>query len=647
VSSFLSGLQTPFFLIECLKVPLGIVLFVLIPGHAIAKILKLNVDTFFEKILLSLALIHWVLFGLTFIELVSGSDWPFYLYFSLSFLYSLKILFKIKSFLYLKNTIKNLFLQSRNAFIIIGIICSSIALYVAPHILNRIPVWDSQSKTYSIFLHWDRLHAISNLNEQRNSFFPKDNPDLPGEKPHFFHWLARFFPAFFVKYLEVDQFHALQFWSPLFLIFASIAFIYYFALRLSEDPWISLFAVTALFFLNWEPHKTIFIWPTRSLHGCLFILCTMFFLKKYLDTKQNTYIVLSFLWSFMLFVKPIYMILIIPGSALFYTFSVFDFKKFILNKILLKIIIFCSFIPLIVYCIGRFNLDPVFMSGSFFSFKYLFLKKRFITLIPLIVFFSLVFILYYYQKQSSKKEWTLFELFILTTFFTGVFLNLTAKFPFPSNTKAILTNSLIIFLPVTTKVLFKNKNIFYKLWGTLLVISIIPFLYWNNIDHKKNKTTLTKDEIKMIDFIRTKTPPDSVILYNMPRYITRPAEMSALTYRKSLIVDSDRLIFLYRNILEERVYDIWNFFRCDCDSKQVHSFLSKYPNLNYLVIYDSSFSKEIHPLKGQGAVAIPKTIKSVKNYKGFEKVFKNQTISIFKINKNNYKIKVYDFNILK
>ena len=44
----------------------------------------------------------------------------------------------------------------------------------------------------------------------------------------------------------------------------------------AEDPWISLFAVTALFFLNWEPHKTIFIWPTRSLHGCLFILCTMF-----------------------------------------------------------------------------------------------------------------------------------------------------------------------------------------------------------------------------------------------------------------------------------------------------------------------------------------------------------------------------------
>ena len=404
MSSFLSGQQTPFFLIECLKIPLGIILFVFIPGHALAKTLKLNVDTFFEKSLLSLALVHWVLFSLTFIELLSDSDWPFYVYFSVCLLYSLKILFKIKSFVYLRNTLNNIFLQSRKTFVIIGIICLSIALYIAPHILNRIPVWNAQSETYSIYLHWDRLHAISNINEQRNSFFPRDNPDLPGENPHFFHWLARFFPAFFVKYLEVDQFHALQFWSPLFLIFASVAFIYYFALRLSKDPWISLFSVTALFFLNWEPLQTIFIWPTRSLHGCLFILCTMFFLKKYLDTKQNTYIALSFLWSFMLYVKPIYMILILPGLALFYTFIVIDFKKFILNKNLLNVIVFCSFIPLLIYCIGRFYLDPVFMSGSFFSFNFSFLKKRFITLIPLIIFFSLIFALYYYQKQKAKKS---------------------------------------------------------------------------------------------------------------------------------------------------------------------------------------------------------------------------------------------------
>ena len=145
--------------------------------------------------------------------------------------------------------------------------------------------------------------------------------------------------------------------------------------------------------------------------------------------------------------------------------------------------------------------------------------------------------------------------------------------------------------------------------------------------------TLTVDEMRMISFLKNKTPVDSVILYNMPRFFDRPAIMSSLTYRKSFIDEGERMANTYNVILQKRLYNVWNFFHCDCNQNGVERFLSHYPNLDYLVVYHQDFRKKTSPLIGLPKISYPVQVNPLSNYDGFQEVFRSDQVKVFKVNR--------------
>ncbi len=617
----------PISIIEVASV-VAAVFVIFLMGFSLVRYLKIETKGILENIVISYTLAYCAFHLLAFGVFFTKSDIPFYLFFSLCLINlmvsvkksELAWISEKKPHVYFSNCVRKL--RSFYPWVY-ALLVFTILFYL--HYLCRTSYLEiTDNGKFNIIEEWDEMNLISFINVSRDFFFPIESSSLPSEPPMYFSWLGNLLPIFLIKFFQIDQIHSYVIWSPIFFHLALIFQIHYFVNQYTQNKWIPLFAVN-LFFLN--PFIPFELLPLRSLVGIFLVFSTLIFLIKYLTTKKRIFIVLTFSWSLLYLAKGNYLIPIIPALAVFYLYELFDGESKVFNLKVFRILFLCFLLPYFLFWFSKHYFSSTLMF-SFFSpnwnMKLLnFLKE----LLP--VFPQLIFIAYYrYKIFKTKNSFPILEKILLTAFIATFLFNIFPYRHLISDSAYLIFFGAAIIFPLTAHKLFTKNSLFYGLMGLLLIS--FPIAKLNNLT-KIGAYETTKDELDMIGFLRTKTPPNSVIASNVIRYLDRPAFLSYLSYRKQFIEEGERNAALLRVPLEERIYDYFNFLTCQCSKKEQIRFLNKYKFLSHLIVYNKSFIK-------QGNIIFGMKHRLIAGYPMFEPhpdlfqpVYKNNSVKVYKV----------------
>lgn len=607
----------------------GCFLFIAVPGIVLTRLLKIEITSILESSVFAIALGFILLHFLAYAVFISRSDLIWFVYAGVSLVCALWILYRACREQVWKKWGKIFSNAGWGYWTAYGLLIAFILVYY-DYAQQGTFVKDEKGLLIGFIAEWDFYSFLYPINELKHFFLPLDNPVLPGEPPLYHSWMGNLLPVFLVKYLGIDQLHAYFVWSFLLFHIAFILFVHYLAGRFTDDPWVPVFAV-GFFFLM--PRMMLGIWVHRTIAGIFFIFCIVIFMVKYFATKQKLYIALSMAWAFLYGVKGNFMLAILPGLAVFYFQALFPaFPKW--DAQVFKILALGAVLPLSLFWLSRhyFGLtvlpDPepfVFDLGRVYSK----LENIFIITGPVLAVYG---IFYYRKKMRGEKLFSPLAM-VLWSGWMGMimFSCLAAKYMEGGAAIAILASltiptALVVRRLITPSTLYRGLGI-----ACLILFSALA---WKpqKPTQDSNYVALASDELALIRFIREKTPEESVILYTVPRYTDRPGIMSALTYRKSFIDEAERYVNMYNLILEQRLFDYWDFLVCDCNREDREYFFSKYPNVNYIAEYDNTFLKKINPLVGMPTLAFGIVIRN-KSPDMFQEVFHQGAITVYKIHR--------------
>lgn len=606
----------------------GCILFVAAPGSILARLLKIEITSILESAVFSIALGFVSLHVLAYAVFISRTDLIWYVYAGACLVCAIWIFYRAyveRAWIEWGETISG---AGWGYWLVYG----SLALYILvnyDYVQQGAFVKDEKGLPIGFMTEWDFYSFLYPINELKYFFLPLDNPVLPGEPPFYHSWMGNLLPIFLTKYLGVDQLHAYFVWSFLLFHITFILFVHYLTGRFVDDPWAPVFAVGSFFLM---PKMMLGIWVHRTIAGIFFIFCLVIFLVKYFSTQRKLYIALSVVWAFLYGVKGNFMLAILPGIAVFYclvlfpeTFPKWDGKVF-------KILATGAIVPISLFWLSRhyFGLtvlpDPepfIFDLGRVFSK----LENLFRTTVPVLAIYGF----FYYRKRTrGEKLFTPLEV-VLWNGWLGMILfsSLAAKY-MEGNVRTAILCGCVVPLSIVLRQLIPNPLLYRNLGIACMVLFAVLAWKPKNPLEDSNYVPLSSDEPALIRFIREKTPEESVILYNVPRYTDRPGVMSALTYRKSFIDEAERYVNVYDVVLEQRLYDYWDFLLCDCSQQDREHFFAKYPNVSYVVEYDRTFLKKINPLVGMPSLAFGVPIKN-KSPEIFHEVFHQGAIRAYKI----------------
>jgi hypothetical protein len=596
-------------------------------GFSLGKLFKIDMNESSEVFGIPLVLSINALHLLTYAVFLTRSNLPIYIVFLGSILYlvfslrslpSKQIIGKItKSFSALASSPKNIFTWS--AFLLF----TFIILY---NFFRRYGVLEEGENDILKFLaNWDDLMLISQMNVSRDFFFPTDNPTLPGEPPYYFSWLGNALPIVLIKFFHIDQLDAYHLWGPIFVQISCFVLILLIIEHFSDSKWTPVFC--AIFFF-YSPVLRIEQFPLRSQVGLFIVLSTLFFMIRYLISNRKVYLILSFSWIFLYASKGNYMVALFPCFMMFYLKALFcsGIPKWNDKRILAMVP--CVLMGLFLFWFSR----KYFASTHFFEIEELTLKSFLLKLNKYSgIVFPLIILLFFYGKKIGNKTPLIFiEKLLLVGFISTFLFTIIAGRYLASDSIFLIYLGVLTTLPLILQKLIPNKIYFGMM---LIAFFIFPALALigktNNSDIE-----ITRDELKMISFLRHETPKDSVFLSNVYRYNDQPALLSSLSYRRQFIDEGGRFAYLLDFPLERRIYDYWNFLMCVCKKEDQIRFINKYPNLNYLIVYENSFLKK-------GPVIIGMTSNEIFPYpifkpdpEFFNQVYQNPTITVYEITPN-------------
>jgi hypothetical protein len=470
--------------------------------------------------------------------------------------------------------------------------------------------WDPKLNSYLFKSHWDDLNQITKILELKNSFLPRDHPLFPGEPPFDYHWLGNIAIIYWVKFLPVDLLTAYYHLAPAWYYLITAAIVY-FLFRLVEIPRMTSCFGTAIFCLLptiWTSKVNFWgiagYFPNRGMAGLFQTLCFLFFAFSFIKTKSVKYFLLTFCWAFIYVTKANILLSTLLGILFFYTASIFIWethqkKLFLIGNLALGGIFSAGLI-----WIHKANFVGSYLP-DFFSHNLINWLTRgteiFFGLLPAL----LIHLCWFVQTRKTSGNYSQ-HIQLLTWIFFGTFLT-QAILAYHIRVHAIIFLYLGTYalLPLTLKELLPSTKTYKIVCGSLILLFFSASVFFQTYNSKTiiENIPLTNDELNLIKFLKNETHPNSTVLYNVPRYIDRPAIMSALSQRKSFLNMAELLQATYEVSLEERIYDYWDFLLCECENKEQKIFFYKYPNLNYLAIYPKGFSKNMRGFNGQSETA--------------------------------------------
>lgn len=607
----------------------GSFLFIAVPGNALTRLLKIEIASILESAVFSIALGFILLHFLAYAVFVSRSDLIWFAYAGACLICASWVLYRACKEQAWKKLGEAVSGEGWGYWAIYGLLIAFILVYY-DYAQQGTFVKDEKGVPIGFIAEWDFYSFLYPINELKHYFLPLDNPVLPGEPPLYHSWMGNLLPVFLTKYLGIDQLHAYFVWSFLLFHIAFILFVHYLTGRFTKDPWVPMFAV-GLFFLM--PRIMLGIWVHRTIAGIFFIFCIVIFMVKYFSTKQKFYIALSIAWAFLYGVKGNFMLAILPGLAVFYLQTLFPaFPKW--DAQVFKILALGAVLPISLFWLSRhyFGLTVLPDPEPFiFDLARVYSKLEHIIILtgPLLAIYGLY---YYRRKKNGEKIFSPLEM-VLWCGWAGmvIFSALAAKY-MEGNVITAVLSSFVLPVPIVLHRLTPNPLLYRNVGIACMVLFSILAWKPQKPTEDTNYVSLSSDELAMIRFFREKTSVDSVVLYNVTRYTDRPGIMSSLSYRKSFIDEAERYANIYDLVLDQRLYDYWDFLLCDCSLKDRKYFFSKYPNVNYVVEYDGTFLKKINPLVGMPSLAYGILIKN-KDPHLFQKVFHQGAITVYAINR--------------
>lgn len=616
----------------------GVFLFILIPGKALIRLLKIDNESLLGRIVFATILGYLCLHFLAYAVFITRSDIPWYFYASTCLVCLLWFSYQSFEGRFWKNyrTWWEDFVQLLKspyawtyAFLVLFILFDQRDMP-----WQRVLVKKGTDDTYVLEAVWDSLLFVTSAIGQIQSFFPVENPHIPGEPPLYFSWLGSILPVFFVKYLGLDLTHSYYALSFPYIHIAFILLIHYLVSQFSTNRWTPLFAV-GLFFLT--PNLSLDVVRHdmhRNLAGKLFIVACMIFIHKYISTQKKTFIPLAFLcWTILYAVKGDHLIATFFMAALFFFRMLFPgtFPKIDVKALLLWG--FCAVLFSFQLWVGYYFFSAVFSANqaTYFILSPHGLaeaKDRMLPIMPLILVYSI----YYFQKLYKRREpFSHLELVSWVTLL-WVFLILTfATKPLRSDLNQIILFSLVTALPIVLQRWIFNRRVYISLGISFLVL----FAFMDYFQARSREVApVTRDELSVYRFIRENTPEDSVILHNFYRYNDQPAVMNALTYRRTFINEGERHVSMINLRLEQRLYDYWDFLSYEYSEEDLEYFFLKYPYINYVLEFDKSFIKSINPIVGMSSIVGSIPILN-KDPALFQEVFRNNSARVYKINRKS------------
>jgi hypothetical protein len=602
-------------------------LVIILMGNSLVYALKIDAKGRLEKLVFSLSLVYCAFHLLALGVFFTKSDWPVYIFFfvcfiNLFFVYKIKFkdTLKINPLLHLKPLSANL--KTIYPWIYGSTILT--ILYYLNYISRSSYLEVNEFGKIMVMEDWDNMQVMGFVNVAKDFFFPTENPNLPGEPPMYFSWLGNLMPILFIKYFNIDLIHSYTTWGPLFFQLACIVQIHYLVNQYTQNKWLPLFAIN-LVFLN--PFFSYEIIPLRSLAGIFLVLSTFLFIGKYLSTKKRIYLVLSFSWSFLYLSKGNYILPFIPAMAYFYLHTLYDLKTKIINYKNLIIISAVFIFPCFLFWFSRQYFGttvffPFFSTGWAAKFKSLS-----VSLLP-IAPYLIVYIYFYYKFSKTLKPFSILQKTLLIFAVGIIFIKIFVYYRVASDSLLLLILAASIHFPVIIQKFNVKSSFLYPLIGTTMVLFILikPFYI-----QKEPAYETTKDELKMISFLRHKTPKNSVFISNVKRYNDRPTYLSYLSYRKQFIEEGERFTHIYKNVLEDRIYDYFNFLTCECSKEDQRSFLNKYKFLTHLIIYTDNFIKKGNVIIGMEEKLIYGSPTFQPNSEVFQLIYKNLSAKVYQV----------------
>jgi len=319
------------------------------------------------------------------------------------------------------------------------------------------------------------------------------------------------------------------------------------------------------------------------------------------------------------------MLPLIPAVGLFYLYAIYNTKTKKINYKNLVLISACFIIPIFFFWFSRHYFGTTVMFSLFVeqwpsNLYYILLK-----LIPISPYL-IVFIYFYSKNFKTFKPFSILDKTLLLFGLGVLLLNIFPHYQVSSDSIFLVLLTASIYFPVALKKLIKKDSLINSLMGITIVILIItkPFYLKKRGDYET-----TKDELKMISFLRNKTPKDSVFITNVERYNDRPAYLSYLSHRKQIFEEGERFAHLYRKLSEDRIYDYFNFLRCECSKDDQRRFLNKYKFLTHLIIYNKNFSKKGDIIFGMKSKIILGIQTFQPNPEVFRLVYENNSVKVF------------------
>ncbi|GEM_PF-3081484 len=598
-------------------------------GFALGKILKIEMkgtlETFGISLVLAINLLHLLAYGV----FLTRSNIVVYGVLLGSFFYILYFLKTTLSQPIIETISKNISNNVANAKnIFTWGACLLLVFIIFYNFHHRLGVLEERENgNLSILGYWDDMMILFQLNVTRDFFFPIDNPTLPGEPPYYYSWLGNAIPIFLINYFGIDQVDSLYLWAPIFFHISIISLIYLTIKRYSDNKWIPIFSANLFLF---SPILTIEHFPLRSQGGIFLILSTLFFILRYLATEKNVYLVLSFSWIFLYAVKPNYLLPLFPCFIIFYFKVLFSagIPRWNDNKII--VMIPCVMVGFFLIWFSRAYFASTFifklpdLNLTIFLMK---LKAQYSSIALLFV----IVLFFYVKKIKNKTPIEFIEKLALAALPLIILFSLFADRYLASDTNYLIYLGILVTFPLTLQKLIPHKTTYYGLMLATLIV--FPSLALANKD-TGDKMEMTKDEIQMIGFLRKETPKDTVFLSNVFRYNDRPGVLSALSYRKQFIDEAERFAGILNQKVERRIYDYWTFLKCSCKKEDQERFITKYPFLNYLIIYGNKFHKTGNIIIGMRTKGIVSFSMFKPDSELFEPVFQNSSITVYKIHRN-------------
>ncbi|MBI5187062.1 MAG: hypothetical protein HZA01_15250 [Nitrospinae bacterium] len=483
---------------------------------------------------------------------------------------------------------------------------------------------------YGAVLPWDDLHTLSMINESRHRFLPEDNPFLPGEMPFYHSWLGNLMASFLIKVAGTDQLHAYFSWSPLFFFLIFFGLLYHLIRRLGGEHWPAFLGI-GFFYL--APELGLYkagMMPLRNLAGLFMILCTLIFMKSYLDHQRPVFLFLSFSWTLLYVVKGNYLVPALPVAAAFCFLVVWNASGW---KARLRELGLCALgvLPLLLMAwVSRKFFALLFLPDTMFFFDWtriIHLFQEILIIVPLIIVIA-----FERLKRVGAKPLSQIEKVLWTGVASFMVYGLVAQIHLLGDAAEIVLHGLVMALPVALFRVGVARPVLLGAGATALAVFFWIFLLQPRFENCNEYFSMTQDEFAVVRYLRAETPESSVFLHNVMRYNDRPSFLSALSYRKSFIDEAERFAGSYQRILEQRLYDYFNFYTSGFSPDFQRYFFSMHKNIDYYVEYDASFLKEMSPLGGQprqvNATPLPLKDPSI-----FRPVFKSGTITVYHIQK--------------